>query len=148
MRARRDEGWAPPVRLRRWGIVVEPRTDAHSTSRLALWSLKEVEFDPGLSWDDVAWLQSIWSGPLVLKGIQTVEDARRACDAGVEGIAELGKTERMYVIAEVPENDVPLLNVGDPARISGDSLPASCQAIGTWSRSLVRCSAVCARASG
>jgi hypothetical protein len=54
MRARRDEGWAPPVRLRRWGIVVEPRTDAHSTSRLALWSLKEVEFDPGLSSPEVA----------------------------------------------------------------------------------------------
>jgi len=43
------------VRLRRWGIVVEPRTDAHSTSRLALWSLKEVEFDPGLSLPEVAW---------------------------------------------------------------------------------------------
>src|SRR5512132_2662791 len=41
MGARRDEEWAPPVRLRRWGIVVEPRTDAHSTSRLALWSLEE-----------------------------------------------------------------------------------------------------------
>src|SRR6266498_1002596 len=35
MEARRDEEWAPPVRLRRLGIVVEPRTDAHSTSRLA-----------------------------------------------------------------------------------------------------------------
>ena len=46
-------------------------------------------------------------------------------EIGAEGIAELGKTERMYVIAEVPENDVPLLNVGDPARISGDSLPAT-----------------------
>src|SRR5436190_22338458 len=41
MGARRDEEWAPPVRLRRWGIVVEPRTDAHSTSRLAPWSLEE-----------------------------------------------------------------------------------------------------------
>lgn len=43
-------------------------------------------FDQKLSWADVEWLQSIWAGPLILKGIQTVEDARRAVDAGVEGI--------------------------------------------------------------
>ena len=43
-------------------------------------------FDQRLSWSDVEWLQSIWSGPIVLKGIQTVEDAVRAVDAGVQGI--------------------------------------------------------------
>jgi L-lactate dehydrogenase (cytochrome) len=43
-------------------------------------------FDQRLSWNDVEWLQSIWSGPIVLKGIQTVEDALRAVDAGVQGI--------------------------------------------------------------
>ena len=35
-------------------------------------------FDQRLSWNDVEWLQSIWSGPIVLKGIQTVDDALRA----------------------------------------------------------------------
>lgn len=44
-------------------------------------------FDQRLSWDDVTWLRSLWDGPIVLKGIQTVDDARRAVDAGVEGIA-------------------------------------------------------------
>ena len=44
-------------------------------------------FDQKLSWTDVEWLQSIWDGPLVLKGIQTVDDAVRAVDAGVQGIA-------------------------------------------------------------
>jgi L-lactate dehydrogenase (cytochrome) len=43
-------------------------------------------FDQRLSWSDVEWLQSIWDGPIVLKGIQTVEDARRALDVGVQGI--------------------------------------------------------------
>lgn len=43
-------------------------------------------FDQKLSWADVEWLQSIWDRPLVLKGIQTVDDARRAVDAGVQGI--------------------------------------------------------------
>jgi L-lactate dehydrogenase (cytochrome) len=45
------------------------------------------QFDPTLSWSDVEWLRSVWSGPIVLKGIQTVEDARLAADAGVAAIA-------------------------------------------------------------
>ena len=36
---------------------------------------------------DVDWMRSIWDGPIVIKGIQTVADARIAADAGVEAIA-------------------------------------------------------------
>ncbi len=45
------------------------------------------QFDAGLSWDDIAWFRSAWDGPIVLKGIQTVEDARLAADAGVQAVA-------------------------------------------------------------
>jgi L-lactate dehydrogenase (cytochrome) len=45
------------------------------------------QFDPALSWDDIAWFRSHWDGPIVLKGVQSVADARRAADAGVEAIA-------------------------------------------------------------
>ena len=45
------------------------------------------QFDPALSWDDVDWLRSVWDGPIVLKGIQTVDDAVLAADAGVDAIA-------------------------------------------------------------
>ncbi len=45
------------------------------------------QFDPTLSWRDVDWMRSVWGGPLVLKGIQTVADARLAAAAGVEAIA-------------------------------------------------------------
>lgn len=43
---------------------------------------------PGLShsWDDVKFIQEHWDGPIVLKGIQTVEDALKCVDLGVEGI--------------------------------------------------------------
>jgi len=44
------------------------------------------QFDPALSWDDVDWLRSIWDGPIVLKGIQTVADAQQAASVGVDGI--------------------------------------------------------------
>lgn len=43
-------------------------------------------FDPSISWDDLAWVRERWAGPLVLKGILDAADARRACEAGVSGI--------------------------------------------------------------
>ncbi len=42
--------------------------------------------DPGLSWDDLAWLRSLTDLPLLLKGICHPEDARRAIDGGVDAI--------------------------------------------------------------
>jgi L-lactate dehydrogenase (cytochrome) len=45
------------------------------------------QFDPALSWADVDWMRTVWSGPLIIKGIQTVADARLAADIGVEAIA-------------------------------------------------------------
>ncbi len=43
-------------------------------------------FDASVTWRDLEWVRSRWSGPIVLKGILDVEDARMAADAGVEGI--------------------------------------------------------------
>lgn len=43
-------------------------------------------FGMSLTWDDLAWLRSLTSLPLILKGICHPEDARRAKDAGVDGL--------------------------------------------------------------
>jgi L-lactate dehydrogenase (cytochrome) len=45
------------------------------------------QFDPALSWSDLDWFRAEWDGPIVLKGIQSVADARLAADAGVAAIA-------------------------------------------------------------
>ena len=45
------------------------------------------QFDPALSWADVDWLRSVWDGPVVLKGVQTVDDAVLAAERGVTAIA-------------------------------------------------------------
>ncbi|POR33889.1 Uncharacterized protein TPAR_05921 [Tolypocladium paradoxum] len=42
--------------------------------------------DPSLSWKDVAWFRSITTMPIVLKGVQRVEDVLRAVEAGVQGV--------------------------------------------------------------
>ncbi len=44
------------------------------------------QFDPALSWADVEWLRSVWQGPILLKGVQTVDDARLAATAGVAAV--------------------------------------------------------------
>ncbi len=44
------------------------------------------QFDPTLSWDDVAWVKSLWGGKLILKGILDAEDAKLAAGCGVDAI--------------------------------------------------------------
>ncbi|MEV1025266.1 pre-mycofactocin synthase MftD [Streptomyces sp. NPDC050264] len=39
------------------------------------------------SWDDVKWMREEWGGPFLLKGVSRVDDAKRAVDAGVNGIS-------------------------------------------------------------
>lgn len=56
------------------------------TSAVTLADYINRQFDPALSWSDVDWLRSIWDGPVVIKGIQTVDDAVLARDAGVDAI--------------------------------------------------------------
>jgi L-lactate dehydrogenase (cytochrome) len=44
------------------------------------------QVDPSVAWTDLAWFRSLWSGPLLLKGVLTVTDARRAAEHGVDGL--------------------------------------------------------------
>lgn len=37
-------------------------------------------------WDDLAWIRDVWDGPIVMKGVQTAEDALRAVEEGVDAI--------------------------------------------------------------
>ena len=51
---------------------------------LSEWTAKQ--FDPALSWDDVAWIKKRWGGKVILKGIQDAEDARLAVDSGADAL--------------------------------------------------------------
>jgi L-lactate dehydrogenase (cytochrome) len=37
-------------------------------------------------WDDLTWLREAWKGPIVVKGVHTADDARRAVDAGASAV--------------------------------------------------------------
>jgi L-lactate dehydrogenase (cytochrome) len=51
---------------------------------LSAWTNEQ--FDPRLSWADVAWVKQQWGGKLILKGIQDVEDAQLAVASGADAI--------------------------------------------------------------
>jgi L-lactate dehydrogenase (cytochrome) len=44
------------------------------------------QFDPSVTWEDIAWVREHWPGRLVVKGVLDAEDARRAADVGVDGL--------------------------------------------------------------
>jgi L-lactate dehydrogenase (cytochrome) len=54
------------------------------SSPVSLSDYINTQFDPALSWEDIDWLRSVWDGPIVVKGIQTVADAVLAAERGVD----------------------------------------------------------------
>src|SRR5207302_229429 len=46
----------------------------------------DAQFDPSVTWKDIAWVRENWSGRLVVKGVLDPEDARRAAEVGVDGV--------------------------------------------------------------
>lgn len=43
-------------------------------------------FDPSLNFSDVEWLRALWDGPLIIKGLQNVTDARKVVDLGADAV--------------------------------------------------------------
>lgn len=66
-------------------------------------------FDPSLTFDDLAWIKSQWPGKLVVKGIQTLGDARAAVDLGVDGIVLSNHGGRQLDRAPVPFHLLPVV---------------------------------------
>lgn len=80
------------------------------------------QFDPGLSWRDIEWFRSIWQGPIVIKGIQTPQDAVIAADSGVDAIAVSNHGGRQLDSAPVPLELIPAIvdEVGDRMEVICD----------------------------
>jgi L-lactate dehydrogenase (cytochrome) len=96
-------GGAPLARARqllarpRWlfdvGIRGKPHRFGHLTEAVAdpndfasYKALIDSQFDPSVTWQDIAWLRSRWPGRLVIKGVMSAADARSAAAAGADGV--------------------------------------------------------------
>ena len=70
----------------RFANVVGSGTEDGSTA-ITLADHVNAQFDQSLSWKDIEWFRDAWEGPIVLKGIQTVEDAKIAATQEIDAIA-------------------------------------------------------------
>ncbi len=77
-------------------------TVADGSSAVTLADYINSQFDPSLSWRDLDWFRAQWDGPIVLKGVQTVDDAKIAAAAGIEAIALSNHGGRQLDGAPVP----------------------------------------------
>ncbi|OFK29578.1 alpha-hydroxy-acid oxidizing enzyme [Corynebacterium sp. HMSC062E11] len=80
-----DAAWRPE-----WWfnfLTTDPVTFASLTSTTGtLGELVNTMFDPGLNFEDLAWIRKQWTGTLFVKGIVNPEDARKVIDLGADGI--------------------------------------------------------------
>jgi L-lactate dehydrogenase (cytochrome) len=56
------------------------------TERMAFMDRVNKRFDPGMTWDDLDWLRSLWDGPMVIKGITNEHDAAEAVARGMDAV--------------------------------------------------------------
>jgi L-lactate dehydrogenase (cytochrome) len=76
-------------------------------------------FDPTITLADLGWLRDEWTGPIIIKGIQNVDDARAVIDAGADAIVISNHGGRQLDRAPVPLEQLPLIvaEVGDRAEV-------------------------------
>jgi L-lactate dehydrogenase (cytochrome) len=64
--------------------------------------LLDTMFDPTVSYQDLAWVRDQWPGKIVVKGVQTLEDAKRCAELGVDAITLSNHGGRQLDRAPVP----------------------------------------------
>ncbi|MDQ3934927.1 MAG: L-lactate dehydrogenase [Actinomycetota bacterium] len=81
-------GWVRDVAVRgqplTFGNLEKAVPEARSPAAFKDWV--DSQFDPSVTWDDIAWVRENWDGRLVVKGVMDPEDARRAASVGVDGL--------------------------------------------------------------
>ncbi|SCC94761.1 L-lactate dehydrogenase, FMN-linked [Thiomonas sp. X19] len=67
-----------------FGNIVGHVKGVEDMGSLSAWTSQQ--FDPRLTWEDVAWIKKCWGGKLILKGVMDAEDAQRAADSGADAL--------------------------------------------------------------
>jgi L-lactate dehydrogenase (cytochrome) len=72
------------TRRHTFGNVVGHARNVSDLSSLSAWAAEQ--FDPELTWGDVAWIRDYWGRKLVIKGVLDPDDARAAVDTGADAL--------------------------------------------------------------
>jgi L-lactate dehydrogenase (cytochrome) len=104
-------------------LTTEPlRFAAFSETQGTVADLINRVFDPTITVADLGWLRDAWDGPIVIKGVQTVADARAVVDAGADAIVVSNHGGRQLDRAPTPLEQLPGIvgAVGDRAEVYVD----------------------------
>lgn len=69
--------------------------------------LLDTMFDPTVTYDDLVWIRGQWPGKVVVKGVQTVDDARRCAEVGIDAVLLSNHGGRQLDRAPVPFHLLP-----------------------------------------
>ena len=64
-------------------------------------------FDPSTTMKEITWLRSVWKGPIIVKGVQSVDDAKAVAKLGVQGIILSNHGGRQFDRGQVPLEILP-----------------------------------------
>ena len=91
------------------------------TDPVSLSEFFATQFDPWLNWDDISWFRDRWQGKIVIKGVQSVEDATIAADVGLDAVGLSNHGGRQLDGAPPP-----IELVGPVADVVGDRIAVIC----------------------
>ena len=69
---------------RTFGNILGHAKNVNDLSSMVKWT--HDQFDQGLSWSYIEWIKKMWNGPIILKGILDIEDAKISKNMGIQGI--------------------------------------------------------------
>jgi len=103
-------------------------TDPLEFASLSSWNgtvaeLLDAMFDPTVTYEDLAWIQAQWPGKIVVKGVQTVADAKKLATMGVDGIVLSNHGGRQLDRAPIPFHLLPrvVAEVGNETEVHLDT---------------------------
>ncbi|MFZ9841107.1 MAG: alpha-hydroxy acid oxidase, partial [Candidatus Nanopelagicales bacterium] len=103
-----------------WNFLTKPKLEFAS---LGEWpgtvaELIDSMFDPTIDYQDLKWIRDYWKGNLIIKGIQTIEDAKLAFDHGADAIVLSNHGGR-----QLDRAPVPLYQLQDTVKAVGKDKP-------------------------
>lgn len=108
-----------------WDFLTTPKLEFASLTSTGgtVGELLDAAMDPTISFNDLDVIRGIWPGKLVVKGVQSVEDARALTAAGVDGIVLSNHGGRQLDRAPIPFHLLPSVvkEVGNEVEVAVDT---------------------------
>ena len=111
-----------PIRFANVSTSAQADGKGDGSTAVSLSEYVNSQFDPTMSWADIEWMRANWSGPIALKGIQTVADAKIAEDLKKSGPAwesfqqtRYGALQRALGVVVNNPGIIALMSTPDPA---------------------------------